>query len=339
MNVYEVKDAFGLDNLVKVERPDPKPGPGQVLIKVKATSVNYRDLLLVQGFYNPKQPLPIIPFSDGAGEVVEVGEGVTRVKVGDRVANCFFQGWISGKPMPEKVAGTSMGSPLDGMLTELIAIDAEAVVHLPDHLSYEEGATLPCAALTAWSCLFRHGSVSAGQTVLALGTGGVSIFALQLAKMVGADVVITSSSDEKLARAKELGASHGVNYKTDEKWSKAVKAATGGAGVDHVIEVGGVGTLEHSIRACKMGGHISLVGVLAGPKAPLNLTLVLMQDIRIQGVFVGPRESFEDMNRAIAQHKLKPVIDKTFPFDEARQALEYVRDGKHFGKVCISVND
>ena len=339
MNAYEVKDAFGLDNLVKVERPDPKPGPGQVLIKVKATSINYRDLLLVQGFYNPKQPLPIIPFSDGAGEVVEVGEGVTRVKVGDRVANCFFQGWISGKPAPEKVAGTSMGSPLDGMLTELIAIDAEAVVHLPDHLSYEEGATLPCAALTAWSCLFRHGSVSAGQTVLALGTGGVSIFALQLAKMVGADVVITSSSDEKLARAKELGASHGVNYKTDEKWSKAVKAATGGAGVDHVIEVGGVGTLEHSIRACKMGGHISLVGVLAGPKASLNLTLVLMQDIRIQGVFVGPRESFEDMNRAIAQHKLKPVIDKTFPFDEARQALEYVRDGKHFGKVCISVND
>src|SRR5690606_28050299 len=185
--------------------------------------------------------------------------------------------------------------------------------------------------------LFRHGNVRPGDTVLTLGTGGVSIFALQFAKMAGASVVITSSSDEKLERAKKLGASHGVNYKTNEQWSKDVKKATGGAGVDHVVEVGGVGTLEQSIRSCKMGGHISLVGVLAGPQAPLNLTLVLMQDIRVQGVFVGPRDSFEDMNRALAQHNLKPVIDKTFVFDEIRAALDYTIAGKHFGKVCVTI--
>jgi NADPH:quinone reductase-like Zn-dependent oxidoreductase len=339
MQAYEVQDAFGLDNLKKAERPDPKPGPKQILVRVKAVSINYRDLLLVQGLYNPRQPLPIVPFSDGAGEVVAVGEGVTRFKPGDRVANCFFQGWDGGKPSPEKVATTAMGSPLDGMLRELAVLEEGGAVHLPGHLSYEEGATLPCAGLTAWSCLFRHGNVGPGDTVLTLGTGGVSNFALQLARMAGADVIVTSSHDEKLERAKKLGATHGINYKTHEQWSKEVKKATGGAGVDHVIEVGGVGTLEQSIRSCKMGGHISLVGVLAGPQAPLNLTLVLMQDIRIQGVFVGPRESFEDMNRAIVQHKLKPVIDKTFPFKDVRAALDYTLAGKHFGKVCVTVGD
>lgn len=339
MNAYEVKDAFGLENLTLTERPDPKPGPGEVLVKVRAVSINYRDLLLVQGFYNPKQPLPIVPFSDGAGEVLEVGEGVTRFTKGDRVANCFFQGWDSGDPSPDKVATTAMGSPLDGMLTEYIVLRETGLVKLPEHLSFEEGATLPCAGLTAWSCLFRHTNISPGDVVLTLGTGGVSIFALQFARMAGAHVIITSSSDEKLARAEELGAVHGINYKKDEKWSSAAKKYTEGRGVDHVIEVGGVGTLEQSIRSTRMGGHISLVGVLAGPQAPVNLTLVLMQDIRIQGVFVGPRESFEQMNRAIARHKFRPVIDKVFPWNEARQALDYVRAGKHFGKVCITVGD
>lgn len=339
MQAYEVQDAFGLDNLKKADRPDPTPGPHQILVQVKAVSINYRDLLLVQGFYNPKQPLPIIPFSDGAGEVVAVGEGVTRFKPGDRVANCFFQGWEGGRPTAGKVAASAMGSPRDGMLTQLAVLEESGAVHLPEHLSYEEGATLPCAALTAWSCLYRHGSIEPGDTVLTLGTGGVSIFALQLAQLGGADVIITSSSDDKLGRAKKLGAAHGINYKTHEQWSKEVKKLTNGVGVDHVIEVGGVGTLEQSIRSARMGGHISLVGVLAGPQAPLNLTLVLMQDIRVQGVFVGPRESFEDMNRAIAQHKMRPVVDKVFPFDEARQALDYVAAGKHFGKVCITVSE
>jgi len=339
MQAYEVQDAFGIENLKRADRPDPEPGPGQVVVKVKAVSINYRDLLLVQGFYNPKQPLPIVPFSDGAGEVVAVGEGVTQYQPGDRVASCFFQGWQSGEPTPEKVATTAMGSPLDGMLTEMIALDENGVVPLPEHLSYEEGATLPCAALTAWSCLFRHTRIGPKDTVLTLGTGGVSIFALQLAKMAGAEVIITSSSDDKLARARDLGASQGVNYKTHENWSKEVKKLTGGRGVDHVIEVGGVGTLEQSIRSTRLGGHISLVGVLAGPQAPVNLTLVLMQDIRIQGVFVGPRESFLDMNRAIARHQMRPVVDRIFPFAEAQDALQYVAAGKHFGKVCIAVGE
>lgn len=339
MKAYEVQGSFGIENVKLADRPDPRPGPGQVLVKVKAASINYRDLLLVQGFYNPKQKLPIIPFSDGAGEIVEVGEGVTKFKPGDRVADCFFQGWDSGPARPEKVAATSMGSPLDGMLTEYIVLSENGIVRLPDHLSYEEGATLPCAALTAWSCFFRHTSLNPGDTALMLGTGGVSIFGLQFAKMAGARAIITSSSDEKLERAKELGADATVNYKTHENWAKEVKSATGGVGVDHVIEVGGVGTLEQSIRSSRMGGHISLVGVLAGPQAPVNLTLVLMQDIRIQGVFVGPRDAFETMNTAIAQHKMKPVIDKVFPFAEAQQALQYVASGSHFGKVVIKVGD
>lgn len=339
MKVYEIKSAFGIDNLTLVDRPEPKPGPGQVVVNVKAVSINYRDLLMVQGFYNPKQPLPLIPFSDGAGEVVAVGEGVTRVKPGDRVADCFFQAWISGRPTPETVVPSAMGGPLDGMLAEYVVLNQDGVVKVPNHLSYEEAACLPCAYLTAWSCLFRHGKVGPGQVVLALGTGGVSIAALQLAKMAGAEVIVTSSSHEKLARAKQLGAAHGINYKENDKWAKAVKDATGGVGADHVIEVGGVGTLENSIRACRMGGHISLVGVLAGPQAPLNLTLVLMQDIRVQGVFVGPRESFEDMNRAVAQHKLKPVVDKVFSYADARDALKYVASGSHFGKVCIRVGE
>lgn len=337
MNAYEIQGGFGIDNLKLADRAEPKAGPGQVVVKVKAVSINFRDLLTVQGHYNPKQPLPLVPFSDGAGEVVEVGEGVTRVKVGDRVCDTFFQGWYSGEATVDKVRNASMGGPMDGMLTEYICLSQEGVVKIPDHLSFEEAACLPCAYLTAWSCLWRHGNVGPGDRVLALGTGGVSIATLQLAKMAGAEVIITSSSDEKLEHAKKLGADHGVNYKQHEKWSGPVREATGGEGADHVVEVGGVGTLEQSIRSCRMGGHISLVGVLAGPQAPLNLTLVLMQDIRIQGVFVGPRDSFEAMNRAIALNKLKPVVDKVFSWNEAQAALKYVAAGKHFGKVCIQV--
>lgn len=339
MNCYEIQDAFGLDNLKKAQRPDPKPGAGQVLVKVKAVSINFRDILMVRGHYNPRQPLPLIPFSDGSGEVVAVGDGVTRFAAGDRVCNTFFQEWIDGTPSPELVTRSSMGSPLDGMLTEYIVLNEHGLVKLPDHLSYEEGATLPCAAVTAWSCLFRHGDVKPGDSVLALGTGGVSIFTLQLAKMAGAEVIITSSSDEKLARAKDLGAAHGINYKGNDKWFKDVRAATDGRGVDHVVEVGGVGTLENSLKSTRMGGHVSMVGVLSGPQAPLNLTLILMNDIRVQGVFVGPRKCFEDLNRALTQHQIKPVVDKTFAFDDAREAIEYVGNGSHFGKVVITVND
>lgn len=339
MNCYEIQEAFGIENLNKTERPDPKPGAGEVLIKVKAVSVNFRDILMVRGHYNPRQPLPLIPFSDGCGEVVEVGDGVTLVAAGDRVCNTFFQEWPDGTPSSELVSRSSMGSPLDGMLTEYIVLNENGVVKLPDHLSFEEGATLPCAAVTAWSCLFRHGDVKPGDKVLALGTGGVSIFTLQLAKMAGAEVIITSSSDEKLERAKALGASHGINYTDNEKWFKDVRAATGGTGVDHVVEVGGVGTFENSLKSTRMGGHVSMVGILSGAKAPINLTLILMNDIRVQGVFVGPRKCFEDLNEALTHHQIKPIVDKTFAFDDAREAIEYVGGGNHFGKVVITVND
>jgi NADPH:quinone reductase-like Zn-dependent oxidoreductase len=339
MNCYEIQETFGLENLNRTERPDPKPGPGEVLIKVKAVSINFRDILMVRGHYNPRQPLPLIPFSDGCGEVVEVGDGVSRVAVGDRVCNTFFQEWADGTPNQTEVGRSSMGGPLDGMLSELVVLNENGVVKLPESLSFEEGATLPCAAVTAWSCLFRHGSVKPGDTVLALGTGGVSIFTLQLAKMAGAQVIITSSSDDKLARAKEMGADHGINYSENEKWSKEVRALTGGVGVDHVVEVGGVGTIDNSLKSTRMGGHVSMVGILTGGAAQVNLIPVLMGDIRVQGVFVGPRKSFEELNAAITHHGIKPVVDKVFGFDEAREAIEHVGSGKHFGKVVISVNE
>jgi len=339
MNCYEIQETFGLENLNKAERPDPKPGPGEVLIKVKAVSINFRDILMVRGHYNPRQPLPLIPFSDGCGEVVDVGDGVSRVAVGDRVCNTFFQEWADGTPNQTEVGRSSMGGPLDGMLSELVVLNENGVVKLPDYLSFEEGATLPCAAVTAWSCLFRHGSLKPGDTVLALGTGGVSIFTLQLAKMAGAQVIITSSSDDKLARAKEMGADHGINYSENEKWSKEVRALTGGVGVDHVVEVGGVGTIDNSLKSTRMGGHVSMVGILTGGAAQVNLIPVLMGDIRVQGVFVGPRQSFDELNAAITHHGIKPVVDKVFGFDEVREAIEHVGSGKHFGKVVISVNE
>jgi len=338
MKAVEIQGSFGIDNLAIAERPDLKPGHGQAVVHVHAASLNYRDLMTVMGMYNPKQPLPLIPCSDGAGEVVAVGEGVTRVKVGDRVAGSFSQGWLAGKPTPEKLLTTTLGGPLDGMLAEQVCLHEEGLVLIPEHLSYEEASTLPCAAVTAWSALVRHGSVKAGDTVLALGTGGVSIFALQFAKILGAKVIITSSDDGKRARATELGADFTINYKTDPDWAKAVRKATGGVGADHIIEVGGVGTLEASTKCVAMGGHISLIGVLSGAESPLNLTRALMQDVRIQGVIVGPRETFEDMNRAISQHGLRPVVDEVFELSDSQAAFKHMAAGKHFGKIVVKVS-
>ncbi|MFA6242320.1 MAG: NAD(P)-dependent alcohol dehydrogenase [Candidatus Hydrogenedentales bacterium] len=338
MKAVVVENAFGLENLALVDRPEPEPGRGQVLIKVKAASLNYRDLLMVQGFYNPRQPLPLVPLSDGVGEVVAVGADVSRVKVGDRVAGAFAQGWISGRPSRVKLLDTTLGGPLDGMLREYALLSAEGVVRVPDHLTDEEAATLPCAGLTAWSALVRHGNVKPGDVVLVLGTGGVSIFALQFAKLLGATVIVTSSNNDKLERAKALGADHGVNYRENTNWSKAVRELTGGEGVDHVIEVGGVGTLTQSMRAVRMGGTISLIGVLAGAEMALNLTPLLMQDIRLQGVIVGHRESFEEMNRAIAAHGMKPVVDRVFPIEDAKAAFELMGSSGHFGKIGIRVS-
>ncbi|HYV04575.1 MAG TPA: NAD(P)-dependent alcohol dehydrogenase [Blastocatellia bacterium] len=334
MKAIEIQNKFGLDSLTLVERPDPVATAYHAVVKLRAASLNYRDLLTVEGKYNPRLPLPLIPVSDGAGEVVEVGEGVTRVKVGDRVVANFSQKWLGGEPARAKL-GASLGGPLDGMLAEYRSLNEEGLVHVPSHLSNEEAATLPCAAVTAWNSLIKLGGLVAGETVLVQGTGGVSIFALQFAKLAGAQVIITSSSDEKLERAKKLGADHGINYKTTPDWDKRAKELTGGLGVDHVIEVGGAGTFGKSLRAIKIGGHIGLIGNLSGNSTEVNLVQLLMQNVRVQGVLVGSRDTFEAMNRSIVLHAVHPVIDRVFPFEEARRAFEYMASGSHFGKICI----
>jgi NADPH:quinone reductase-like Zn-dependent oxidoreductase len=338
MKVYEIRESFGLDNLVQTERPDPSPGPGQVVVKVKATSINYRDVLMVKGHYNPRQPLPLIPLSDGVGEIIAVGDGVTRVGVGDRVVGCFLQGLIS---RPGDRAGaylrTTLGGPLDGMLAEQVLLSAEGVSKVPDYLSDAQAATLPCAPLTAWSALVAQGNLRPGDTVVVQGTGGVSMAALQIAAAIGAEVIVTSSSDEKLERARTLGAHHAINYKTHPEWGKVVKKITDRVGVDHVVEVGGAGTLAQSLRAVRPGGQVSIIGVLAGGKGEVNLTPVLMRNIRLQGVLVGSRDELEAMCRFFALEELEPIVDRVFPFDQAREALEHVAAGKHFGKVCISI--
>jgi len=338
MKAVEVKGSFGLENLELTEREQPGPvGPGEVLLRMKAASLNYRDLLTVQGFYNPKLPLPLIPCSDGVGEVVEVGPGVTRAGVGDRVAPTFFQGWASGRPTLEKVA-TTLGGPLDGVLAETMLINQNGLVKVPEHLTDEQAATLPCAAVTAWSALVTQGDVKAGDTVLVQGTGGVALFALRFAKLLGARVVIISSSDEKLQRALEMGADHGINYKSTPKWGKAARDWTGGVGVDHIIELGGAGTLQESLQAIGLGGQISMIGVLAGGMKELNILPVLMRNVRVQGIFVGHRESFEDMNRAIVQHGLEPDVDRVFPLEGIREAFALMKSGGHFGKICVPVS-
>jgi NADPH:quinone reductase-like Zn-dependent oxidoreductase len=335
MRAVEIRGAFGLDNLALVERPEPRPGPGQALVRLRAASLNYRDLLTVEGKYNPKQKLPLIPCSDGAGEVVEIGEGVTRVRPGERVCPIFAQRWLAGTPTREKLRST-LGGPLDGTLAELAVFDQEGLVTIPEHLSDDEAATLPCAAVTAWSALVTEGGVTAGDTVLVQGTGGVSLFALQLATLLGARVIATSSRDDKLARAREMGAAEGINYRDVPEWGVRAKELTGG-GVDHVVEVGGAGTLQQSLRAVRFGGTISLIGNLSGTKTELLLTHIFMQRIRVNGILVGHRESFEAMNRAIAFHRLRPVVDRVFPLAEARAAFDHMAAGDHFGKIVIRI--
>jgi NADPH:quinone reductase-like Zn-dependent oxidoreductase len=333
MKVVELP-TFTLDSLTVAERPEPAAGPGQVLIRVRACSLNYRDLLIMKGLYNKKLPLPLVPLSDGAGEVAAVGDGVARVKVGDRVAGCFMPAWIDGEPTEAK-ARSALGGGGIGMLAEYVVLPAEGVVPVPDHLSAEEAATLPCAAVTAWHALVTEGGVKAGDVVLTQGTGGVSLFALQFAKLLGARVIATSSSDAKLERVRQLGASDGINYKTTPEWGARARELTG-SGVDHVVEVGGAGTMPESMRAVRMGGRISLIGVLSGA-GQFNPTPVLMKNLRVQGIFVGSREMFEAMNRAIALHQLRPVIDRVFPMSDIRAALRHLESGAHFGKVVIRV--
>ena len=335
MKTFEIKQPSGIDSLTLAERPDPKPSYGQALVKIKAASLNFRDLLVVKGAYSRNLPPGLVPCSDGAGEVVEIGEGVTRVKPGDRVAGIFMQTWISGE-LDEGKAKSALGGAIDGVLAEYVLFHEDGLVQVPEHLSYEEAATLPCAAVTAWNGLITSGGLKAGDTVLVLGTGGVSIFALQFAKITGTRVIATSSSDEKLKRVKELGASDVINYKSVPDWEKKVLEITARRGVDHVVEVGGAGTLPKSLRAVRMGGHISLIGVLTGA-GEANPLPAVMKNIRIQGIYVGSRVMFEAMNNAITVNQLHPVIDRVFPFEESKEAFGYMESGAHFGKVVIRI--
>ncbi|QSQ16915.1 zinc-dependent alcohol dehydrogenase family protein [Myxococcus landrumensis] len=336
MKAYEIRGKFGLENLVACERPDPTPGPFQVRVRVKATSLNSRDLMMVEGRYNPSLKLPLIPNSDGAGVVDEVGPGVTRVKPGDRVMGTFSQAWVAGEPS-RAVHQNALGGPLDGALADTMVLREEGVVATPDYLTDEEAATLPCAAVTAWSALVTHGALKAGDVVLLQGTGGVSIFALQIAKLMGARIIITSSRDEKLERARALGAHDVINYVTTPDWEKVARGLTKNVGVDHVVEVGGAGTFEKSLRAVRPGGTVSVIGVLSGGAATAPLTPILMQNLRVQGVVVGHRESFEALVRAFTQHSVRPVVDRVFPFEEAVAAFHHLKSGAHFGKVVVRV--
>ena len=333
MKVYEFRQ-FGMENLVAGERPEPKPGAGEVTVRFHAASLNFRDVMFARGVYNPRAKFPAVPLSDGAGEVVEVGPGVTRWRVGDRLCPIFMQGWIEGPATAEKNK-TSLGGggEYDGVLRERGVFREEALVRIPEGLSYEEAATLPCAAVTAWHALSIFGKVQPGETVLTMGTGGVSMFALQFAKAAGARVIATSSDDAKLARVREMGADETLNYKTTPDWEKEVMRLTGGVGVDHVVEIGGAGTLNKSVASARVGGKVALIGVLT--EGAFNPIAVLMKSVSLQGIFVGSREMFEGMNRAIGVNKIKPVIDRVFGFDEVRGALEYMASGRHFGKIVI----
>ncbi len=336
MRAWEIQQ-FGLDGLRLSEREQPAPGPGQVLVRIHAASLNFRDVLMVQGRYNPRQKLPLVPCSDGAGEVVEIGEGVTQWRPGDRVCGIFAQGWQCGRVSREKAA-TTLGGPLDGMLREYAVLHESGLVAIPQHLDYAQAACLPCAGVTAWNAIVEQGQVKAGDVVLVQGTGGVSLFAMQFALLHGARVIVTSSSDEKLAAARALGAWECINYKSTPDWEKRARELTGGLGADHIVEVGGAGTLARSLKAIRMGGAISIIGQLTGNVTEVNLIPILMQNVRLQGVMVGSRETFENMNRAIEANKLRPVIDaRRFAFEDAKSAFELMRHGGHFGKIVVEI--
>ncbi|MGA2207454.1 MAG: NAD(P)-dependent alcohol dehydrogenase [Terracidiphilus sp.] len=327
--------AFGIDSLEVVERPTPAPGPGEVLVGVRAISLNYRDLMIVKGLYNPKMKLPRIPCSDGAGEVVAVGAGVSVWKPGDRVAGIFMQNWLDG-PLTAAKARGALGGDIDGMLTDFVVLKEAGLVELPDHLSFQEAATLPCAAVTAWNAL-ATGEIKPGATILIQGTGGVSIFALQFARLKGARVLGISSSYEKLERASAMGLDAGLNYRDNPDWDRWALDQTGGEGVDLVVEVGGGGTLVRSLRSIRHGGTVAQIGVLAPSAEPFPTPLVLHKAARIHGLYVGSRKDFVEMNRAIALAELRPVGEE-FDWSQAREVFERMEEGSHFGKLVLTVS-
>lgn len=334
MKLWQIS-TFGIDSLEFTNRHEPTPGHGEVKVKIHAVSFNYRDLLMVKGIYNPKLKVPRVPCSDGAGEIVAVGDGVTAWKPGDRVAGIFMQNWIDGPATPAKTKG-ALGGDIDGMLAESVVLRESGLISIPEHLSFEEAATLPCAAVTAWNAL-AVANLKPGATVLVQGTGGVSIFALQFARTMGMRVLGTSSGNEKLDRAHALGLDAGVNYRKIPEWDAWVLDQTGGEGVDLVVEVGGVGTLPRSLRALRMGGTIAQIGVLTSQAEPLPLPLILHKQARIRGIYVGSRADFEDMNRSIVLAKLRPAVE-SFPWTETLDVLHRIEAGTHFGKLAVTVD-
>ena len=331
MRAYKLTPDAGLDGLVAVQMPDPEPGPGQILINVRATSLNYRDLMIAR-----RSPAAIVPLSDGAGEVAAVGEDVTEFAVGDPVAGCFFSSWNDGEIDPAYTREALGGGAADGMLREQVALAASAAVHLPEHMTYEEGATLPCAALTAWNAMFVTTRLVPGQSVLFLGTGGVSIAGLQFAQIAGLRSIITSSSNEKLARARDLGADVTINYRERDDWERAVREAVKG-GVDLTLEVGGAATFPQSMTATRLGGSIVLIGALANEGADPGSAPLVAKNIRATRISVGSRRMFEDMNRALVLRDIHPVIDRVFEFNEALAAYRMLESQAHFGKIVIHV--
>lgn len=336
MKAWQIHQTTGPQGLKLTEFDATQPRPGEVLVRMRAVSLNFRDLGATRHERPGNLALPFTLCSDGAGEVVAVGEGVKQWKAGDRVMPTFFADWLAGG-MSHGVMKTARGGALPGVLAQEVIVNEGGLVRIPESWTFEEAATLPCAAVTAWNALVGHGKVKAGDTVLTLGTGGVSIFALQFAKLHGARVIITSSSDEKLARAKQLGADETVNYKTTPDWEREVFRLTQKRGADHVIEVGGAGTLQKSLDAVRYGGRISLIGVLTGFEGMVNPWPVIARSVTLQGIYVGSRELFEDMARALSQNAIKPVIDRVFAFDEAPTAFEHMASGSHFGKIVIRV--
>ena len=335
MKVWRILQ-FGIENLELADLPDPRPERGEVLVKIHAVSLNFRDLMVVVGKYNPKMHLPRIPASDGAGEIAAVGEGVTRVKVGDRVAGIFMQNWIDGPGDAAKIRG-AVGGDIDGMLAESVVLREDGVVRIPEHLSFEEAATLPCAAVTAWNAVVHAGGLKAGDAVLIQGTGGVSIFALQFAKLLGARVLGTSSSDRKIEHAKRLGLDAAVNYRVHPNWDQWVMEQTSGRGADLVVEVGGAGTFTRSLRSVRIGGVVAQIGVLSQSTDGIEIPLLLHKQVNLRGIYVGSRADFEEMNRAISQHRLKPAIDEVVSFDHLPDALRRMQAGAHFGKLVVKV--
>lgn len=337
MRCIQIEKDFGIDHLALAERTiKHEPDSGEVLLRMRVASPNYRDILMVEGQYNPRQPLPLIPCSDGVGEVIVVGPNVDRVNVGDRVMPCFAQGWIDER-FPSNFRDVTLGGPLDGTLTEFMLLNENGVVKVPGYLSDEEAATLPCAALTAWNAIHDQGRVSGGDKVVVQGTGGVALFALQFAAALEAEIIVTSKSDAKLERAMSLGAAHAINYLDAPEWSRPVKDLTNGLGADHVVELGGSATLRQSVRAVRPGGVVSMIGVLGGPIAELNLPLVVMRNVRLQGVTVGSRNAFERMLTFMERHEVRPVVDRVFDMENAAEAFRFMEQGKHFGKVCIRI--